>query len=86
MKTIYAAGKYKVSFNDCFGEYEVGDSCMGTVDYAGNNIAELASEVIADQLEDGFLLEFKWVEDKVVMGIFFEPGEQEWPIAIMYKD
>lgn len=86
MKTIYAQGKYKVTFNNYINGYEVGDTQMGTIDYAGDNIQELTKEVIADQLEDHFQIKFEEIQNKTVIGIFFESNEQDWPVAIMYKD
>jgi hypothetical protein len=83
MKTIYAKGKYKVSFNTSIGEYEVGDSRQDTLDYAGYNIAELANEVINDSPE--YPMVFKEVNDRAVVGLFCQKDSLDYPTAIMYK-
>ena len=43
MKTVQAVGQYQVSFNTSVGDYEVGESRMDTVDFAGNDIDKLAA-------------------------------------------
>jgi hypothetical protein len=83
MKTIYAEGKYKVSFNTSIREYEVGDSDCETLDYAGDSIVELAKEVIDDSPE--YLMVFKEVDDGAVVGLFFATDSLDYPTAIMYK-
>jgi hypothetical protein len=83
MKTIYAKGKYKVSFNTSIGEYEVGDSRCDTLDYAGDSIAELSNEVIDDSPE--YPMVFKELDDGAVVGLFFATDSLDYPTAIMYK-
>ena len=69
MKTIVAHGKYTVSFNTEIGDYEVGDSWMNTVDYAGDDMFELAAEVIADDAH--FPMVFERVDGECgVVGTF----------------
>ena len=80
MKTIIAHGKYTVSFNTEVGDYEVGESSMNTVDFAGDNIDELAAEVIAD--EPTYPLVFERVEDDWVIGVF-RSVEDDWVVAVM---
>ena len=82
MKTIIAVGEYRVSFNTTIGDYEVGASRMDTVDFAGNNIDELAAEVIADAPE--FPMIFERIEDIGLVGIFCNASDPEEIVAIMY--
>ena len=82
MKTIIAHGKYTVSFNTEVGDYEVGESSMNTVDFAGDNIDELAAEVIAD--EPTYPLVFERVEDDWVIGVF-RSVEDDWVVAVMVE-
>lgn len=86
MKTVEATGEYAVSFNTRFSDYEVGDSDMDSIDYAGDDIDALAAEVIAD--DPSFPLVFERVVDHPhVVGVFRDTSwEGEAPIeAIMVK-
>lgn len=82
MKTIIAHGAYTVSFNTEMGDYEVGESSRDSVDFAGDNIKELAAEVIAD--DPSFPMVFERVEDDWVVGVFRE-SEEDYIVAVMFK-
>ena len=82
MKTITAHGKYTVSFNTEMGDYEVGESSRDTTDFAGDNIKELAAEVIADNAD--FPMVFERVEDDWVVGVFRDV-EEDYVVAVMFK-
>ncbi len=82
MKTIIAQGAYTVSFNTEMGDYEVGESECDSVDYAGNDIDELAAEVIAD--DPSYPLVFERVEDDWVIGVF-RSVEDDWVVAVMFE-
>jgi hypothetical protein len=82
MKTIKATGTYTVSFNTCFGDYEVGDSDMHTVDLAGDDIDDLAAETIAD--DPSYPMIFKRVDDqRNVVGVFCAANDPENVVAVM---
>ena len=83
MKTIIARGDYTVSFNTEIGDYEVGESEMNTVDFAGDNIEELAAEVIAD--EPNYPMVFERVDGEFgVVGVF-RSVEDDWVVAVMVE-
>lgn len=76
--------KYAVSFNVEIDEYAVGDSYMDTIDYIGDDIEELAEEVITDLSR--LLVSFVRVDHDVVVGVFVEGDEDEdCPSLIMYR-
>lgn len=81
-KTLKAVGKYAVSFNTRFGDYEVGESGENSIDLAGDDIDVLAAETIAD--DPSFPMIFKRVDDqRNVVGIFHEADDPEAIVAIM---
>lgn len=82
MKTIIAHGKFTVSFNTEMGDYEVGESSHDTVDFAGNDMFELAAEVIAD--DPHFPMVFERVEDSCVVGVF-RSVEDDYVVAVMFE-
>jgi hypothetical protein len=79
--------KYFVTFNN--GELGVGDEHEMTVDFVGNNIVELAQEVIDgdSQFPMKFISgQYPGMPENVV-GVFIEIGldpEDECPTAVMY--
>ena len=75
--------KYKVTFNDYIGDYELGETSEGSVDFTGDDIDELVKEVIAS--DPSFPMVFKQVEEKDIIGLFIEEGE-DYPTAVMYTD
>jgi hypothetical protein len=82
MKTIKATGKYAVSFNTCFGDYEVGESDMNSIDYAGDDIDVLASETIKD--DPSFPMVFERVTDhRSVIGVFRDAKDLDCVVAVM---
>jgi hypothetical protein len=82
MKTIIAHGDYTVSFNTEMGDYEVGESSRDSVDFAGDDMFELAAEVIAD--DPSFPMVFERVEDDWVVGVF-RSVEDDYVVAVMFK-
>ena len=82
MKTIIAYGYYTVSFNTEMGDYEVGASSRDTTDFAGDDIEELAAEVIADDPE--FPMVFERVDEDGIVGVFRE-SEEDYIVAVMFK-
>jgi len=82
MKSVQAVGQYQVSFNTSVGDYEVGESRMDTVDFAGNDIDKLAAEVIADDLK--FPIIFERIEDIGLVGVFRDVSDPDCVVAIMY--
>jgi hypothetical protein len=78
---------YKVTFNN--GDFGVGDEHETSIDFIGNDVAELAAEVIAS--DPSFPMRFipgqhPSIFDEVV-GVFVEVGvdpEDESPTAVMY--
>lgn len=82
MKTTKAVGKYAVSFNTRFGDYEVGESDENSIDLAGDDIETLAAETIAD--DPSFPMIFERVDDqRNVVGVFREAADPESIVAIM---
>jgi hypothetical protein len=81
MKTIIAHGKYTVSFNTDIGDYEVGESSRDSVDFAGDDIDELAAEVIAD--DPAYPLVFECVDDYGIVGVF-RSVEDDYVVAVMF--
>lgn len=81
MKTIIAHGAYTVSFNTEIGEYEVGESSRDSIDFAGDDIDELAAEVIAD--DPAYPLVFECVDDYGVVGVF-RSVEDDYVVAVMF--
>ena len=82
MKTIKATGKYAVSFNTQFGDLEVGDSGMNTIDFAGDDIDALAMETIED--DPSFPLIFERVEDYGhIIGLFKDASCPDDVYAVM---
>jgi hypothetical protein len=81
-KTVKAVGKYAVSFNTRFGDYEVGESGENSIDYAGNDIDALAAEAIAD--DPMFPMIFERVDDqRNVVGVFRDATDPESVVAVM---
>jgi hypothetical protein len=83
MKTVQAVGKYEVSFNIFISEYEVGESDMNTVDYAADDIDELAAEVIAGDPSYPMIFELT-EDDNFVVGVFRDAKEPQYVVAVMY--
>jgi hypothetical protein len=86
MKTINARGTYTVSFNIEIGDYEVGDSGMNSIDYAGDDIDQLAQEVVAG--DPSFPLVFERVDAGRIIGVFRnveEDIDDVYVVAVMYK-
>jgi hypothetical protein len=85
MKTQIAVGKFVVSFNTRFGEYEIGEADMNSLDYAGDDVDALAAEVIADDADPSFPLLFKAVNEGDVIGKFIDATypDEDCPVAIM---
>ena len=81
MKTIVAHGKYTVSFNTEVGDYEVGESSMNTVDFAGDDMFELAAEVIADDAQ--FPMVFERVDGEYGVVGTFRGVEDDFIVAVM---
>ena len=82
MKTVKAVGKYAVSFNTRFGDYEVGDSEANSIDLAGDDIEALAAETIAD--DPAFPMTFERVDDqRNVVGVFRDASDPDSIVAIM---
>lgn len=82
MKTIIAHGDYTVSFNTDIGGHEVGESSLDTIDFAGDDIDELAAEVIAD--DASYPLVFEREECGSLVGVF-RSVEDDYVIAVMFK-
>ena len=82
MKTIIAHGEYTVSFNTEIGGYEVGESLRDSIDFAGDNIKELAAEVIAD--DPAYPMVFERVDEGRVVGVFRDV-EEDYVVAVMIK-
>lgn len=83
-KVVIPPSKYVVSFNVEIDEYAVGDCYDDSIDYIGDDIEELAEEVITDLSR--MLLSFIRVDHDVVVGIFVEGDEDEdCPSLIMYR-
>ncbi len=89
MKTIVATGKYIVSFNISYGDYNIGDDRADSIDHAGDDIDRLAEEVIVG--DETYPLKFIRNEDQSssLIGLFYhiddDPSE-DGPTAIMYLD
>jgi hypothetical protein len=84
MKTIKAVGEYAVSFNTRFGDYEVGDSDMNSIDLAGDDVDALAVETIAS--DPSFPMTFERVHDhRNVVGVFRDASYPDDIVAIMAK-
>ena len=84
MKTIKAVGKYAVSFNTRFGDYEVGESGANSIDLAGDDIEALAAETIAD--DPSYPMIFERVDDqRNVVGVFRDADDLENIVAIMAR-
>lgn len=82
MKTKKAVGQYAVSFNTRFGDYEVGESGMNSIDHAGDDIEALAAETIAD--DPSFPMTFHHVNDqRNVVGVFRDASYPDDIVAIM---
>lgn len=82
MKTIIAHGNYTVSFNTSIGDFEVGETSMNTTDFAGDDINELAAEVIAD--DPDYPLVFERVDEGSIIGVF-RSVEDDWVCAVMFE-
>ena len=81
-KTKKAVGKYAVSFNTRFGDYEVGESGENSIDLAGDDIDALAAETIAD--DPSFPMIFERVTDhRSVVGVFRDASYPDDIVAIM---
>jgi len=82
--------EYTVSFNGRFGFEECGDTDMCTADYEGDDIDELAAEVIAD--DPNYPMTFQHNADSGewhgVVGRFFsveKDPEDECVVAVMVR-
>ena len=76
------SGEYVVSFNTRIGQYEVGESSEDTVDFVGNDIDELAVEVI--ESDPSFPLTFERVTDnRSVVGVFRDKSYPDDIVAVM---
>lgn len=74
--------KYTVSFNGVFGDKEYGDVEMHTADHEGNDINELAAEVIAD--DPRFPMVFRRNKNKDgIVGSFVSTEDDEYEVAVM---
>jgi hypothetical protein len=82
LKTITATGKYTVSFNTRFGDEEVGDSGMHTIDHAGDDVDALAAEVIAEDPSFPMTFVRETDADSKIVGRFFGVGD-DYPTALM---
>lgn len=89
ISSLYENLAFIVSFNcGVCGEY--GDAEMNTIDYAGNDINELAAEVVADD-DPNFKLEFRenGNPNERVVGTFWgdmnDKEEDRYPVAVMYR-
>jgi len=61
--------KYKVSFNCCYGEYELGDTEEPSIEYVGNDLNQLIEEVIED--DPDYPLRFEEIAEGDIAGLFF---------------
>jgi hypothetical protein len=85
MKTVTAFGEYVVSFNTYIGDIEVGETCMDTIDFAGEDVDALAAEVIA--YDTSYPIMFDPIDDgSCVEGVFRAVDDLEYIVAVMYKD
>jgi len=80
-----APKNYYVTFNmhirtQSGGDFEVGDTKMNTVDFIGQDIDELARQVVDD--DDDFPLRFERLDNPPVVGVFHSV-EDEWEVAYM---
>jgi len=83
MKVNHHNAKYIVTFNNAIENYEVGDCKETTIDFIGDDIDQLAAEVVAD--DPNYPLIFKKVVDECcVVGLFIAEGDTS-PTAIMYE-
>jgi hypothetical protein len=78
--------KYTVSFNGRFGGEDYGDVDMNTADYEGDDVDELAAEVISG--DPKFPMTFRRNKDtnSSVVGWFFsveKDPEDEYAVAVM---
>lgn len=87
MKTIKATGKYAVSFNCHFGDgYTCGEESLYTLDHAGDDIDDLAKEVIDG--DPNFPMRFVREEEPGdIIGRFYEVDypydDEQQPVAVM---
>ena len=84
MKTVLATGKYAVSFNCRYGDFECGESDMYTRDFAGDDIDTLAAEVIA--ADPNYPMVFVPFDGENVVGTFRHINDDDDSVdAVMVK-
>jgi len=83
MKTIIAHGAYTVSFNTEINYYEVGESSINSIDFAGDDIDALAAEVIAD--DPSFPMVFERIDEDGIVGVFLSVQDDYSVVAVMFK-
>ena len=82
---------YIVSFNGTYNGYEVGEESRQSADYEGDNINDLAAEVIQDDPKfPMFFVESNTKNHPEIMGYFYDindkDDEERYPVAIMMSN
>jgi hypothetical protein len=80
MKT--PSGKYLVTFNGVEGDFYVGEERLNSIDYAGDDIADLVDEVISS--DPNYPMGFQRLDQGDVVGVFHPVDNIEEVVAIMY--
>ncbi len=81
-----ASFKYVVSFNCYYGGYEIGETRMRSEDYHGDDIEQLAKEVISDDPDSPMVFHLQ-EEGSRVVGLFenVDDPEYKYITAIMVE-
>lgn len=78
--------KYKVSFNICIGDEEVGEQYLRSIDFAGDDMRELAREVVLDDPNYPLVFQESTTEPNIVGRFYSAEGGDYCLTAIMFKD
>ena len=79
MKLEY--GTYIVSFNTDFNGYELGDTCMNSIDFTGDDVDALVKEVINDDPK----FPMKYREGTNAIGEFYAADDEDYVVAILVR-
>ena len=74
---------FKVTFNMEIGQYEIGEREMNTIDFVGDDIDELAKEVIAS--DPNYPMKFIPLCEGQIIGVFVDADDEECVAAVMFK-
>lgn len=82
-KTVVATGKFVVTFNAYVGGFEVGESDMNSIDFAGDDIDALVAEVIASDPSFPMTFERITTMSDDLIGVFKDTLYPDDVVAVM---